>query len=353
MNRFLTVAVAALVVIVAMVGISVRSYLMSPLDELAEPVLFEIKSGASLSGVASDLAELGILSRPRVFVAWGRFTGQAVSIQTGEYEIRPGVSPKGILDQFVAGEVKLYAFTILEGWTTRELMAALAAEPAITQTLSGLSPEEQSATLGLEAPHPEGQFFPDTYLVPRGTADVEVLRQAAALMESQLSGSWESRAVGLPLKSPYELLILASIVERETALDSERPQVAGVFIRRLQKRMRLQTDPTVIYGLGDRFDGNLTRKHLRTDTPYNTYTRSGLPPTPIGLPGAASLEAAANPDDGDSLYFVATGNPDGSHVFSRTLEEHDAAVAAYIANLKRARKAAEAEKAASNKEGKQ
>jgi len=246
-----------------------------------------------------------------------------------------------VLDQFVAGDVKLYAFTILEGWTTRELMAALAGQPAITHTLADLSPEQQRAALGLEAPHLEGQFFPDTYLVPRGTADVVILQQAAALMESQLSRSWTNRAVGLPLKSPHELLILASIVERETAVDAERPQVAGVFMRRLQKNMRLQTDPTVIYGLGDSFDGNLTRKHLETDGPYNTYKRGGLPPTPIGMPGAASLDAAAHPDDGDSLYFVATGEADGSHVFSRTLEEHNAAVAAYIAKLRQARRAAQ------------
>jgi UPF0755 protein len=167
------------------------------------------------------------------------------------------------------------------------------------------------------------------------------LRQAAALMESHLTRSWDSRAVGLPLSSPYELLILASIVERETAVELERSQVAGVFIRRLQKRMRLQTDPTVIYGLGDSYDGNLTRKHLSTDTPYNTYTRGGLPPTPIGMPGEGSLDAAAHPDEGDSLYFVATGEPDGSHVFSLTFEEHNVAVAAYISKLRQARRAAQ------------
>jgi UPF0755 protein len=339
MNRLLGIALGIVVVVATMVGLSVRSYLVSPLEGLSEPLLFEVKPGASLSGVARELAELGILSRPRVFVAWGRFTGQAATLKTGEYELVPGISSKGILDQFVTGEVKLYAFTILEGWTTREVMAALAAEPAITPTLAELSPEQQRAALGLEAPHLEGQFFPDTYLVARGTTDLVVLRQAAALMESQLTRSWNSRAAGLPLKSPYELLILASIVERETAVDAERSQVAGVFVRRLQKPMRLQTDPTVIYGLGDSFDGNLTRKHLLTDTPYNTYTRGGLPPTPIGMPGADSLEAAAHPDEGDSLYFVATGEPDGNHVFSRTLEEHNAAVAAYISKLRQARRA--------------
>jgi len=281
------------------------------------------------------------LPRAGVFVAWGRFTGQAARLKAGEYELQPGVTPKGILDQFVAGQVKLYPFIILEGWTITELLAALQANPAIVPTLHELSPKARLDALGLPAQHLEGQFFPDTYLVPRGTTDLSLLQQAAELMQVQLHKAWDNRAVGLPLASPYELLILASIVERETALDSERSEVAGVFIRRLQKRMRLQTDPTVIYGLGAAYDGNITRKHLLTDTPYNTYTRGGLPPTPIGMPGAASLLAAAHPDEGETLYFVATGENDGSHVFSRTLEEHNAAVAVYIARLRKARRDAE------------
>jgi UPF0755 protein len=341
MNRLLTVAAGLALLAVIVLAMSVRGYLASPVAGLSEPLLFEVEAGASLSGVARDLEELGILSRAGLFVAWGRFTGQAAKLKVGEYELQPGVTPKGILDQFVAGQVKLYPFTILEGWTINELLAALLTSPAITPTLQDLSAEAQLDALGLTAQHLEGQFFPETYLVPRGATDISILQQAAALMELQLAKAWENRAVGLPLASPYELLILASIVERETALDSERSEVAGVFIRRLQKRMRLQTDPTVIYGLGTAFDGNLTRKHLLTDTPYNTYTRGGLPPTPIGMPGEASLVAAAHPDDGDTLYFVATGENDGSHVFSRTLEEHNAAVAVYIARLRKARREAE------------
>lgn len=345
MNRALLTVTALIAVGMLIFGLTVRNYLFSPLAGLQEPVIYELRQGASLSGVANELAGQGVLDRPSLFVAWGRFTGQAAALKTGEYELMPGSSPRDLLDQFVGGKVKLYAFTILEGWTWRDVQAALKTATAIKHTLEGLPPEQQLELLGIEAPHPEGQFFPDTYLVPRGTKDVALLQQAAKLMQSELARAWESRAVGLPLKNSYELLTLASIVERETALDSERPQVAGVFIRRLQKRMRLQTDPTVIYGLGEEFDGNLTRKHLLTDNPYNTYTRGGLPPTPIGMPGSASLQAAAHPDEGDTLYFVATGEPDGSHVFSRTLEEHNAAVAAYIARLKQMRRAEQAERA--------
>ena len=341
MNRLTTIFTVLAIGVLAVVSLVVRNYLLSPLAAIEQPVLFEIAPGASLSGVAHELEQLGVLSRPALFVVWGRFTGQAAALKIGEYELQPGASPKSILDQFVAGRVKLYAFTILEGWTYREVLQSLAGETAISSALPRLPLAEQLELLDIEASHPEGQFFPDTYLVARGTTDVAVLKQAAALMQTELAQAWESRDVGLPLKSSYALLTLASIVERETAMDTERPQVAGVFIRRLQKRMRLQTDPTVIYGLGESFDGNLTRKHLLTDTPYNTYTRGGLPPTPIGMPGRASLYAAAHPDNGDSVYFVATGEPDGSHVFSRTLEEHNAAVAAYISRLRQKRRAEE------------
>jgi UPF0755 protein len=352
MNRLLKIISGLAIIAIIVLVVSVRSYLASPVAGLTEPMLYKVEAGASLSGVAHDLEGQGILSRAGLFVAWGRFTGQAAQLKAGEYELQPGVTPKGILDQFVAGQVKLYPFTILEGWTITDLLAALAVNPAITASLQALSAEAQIDALGLSAEHLEGQFFPDTYLVPRATTDLSLLQQAAVLMQVQLDKAWENRAVGLPLTSPYELLILASIVERETALDAERSQVAGVFIRRLQKRMRLQTDPTVIYGLGAAYDGNITRKHLLTDTPYNTYTRGGLPPTPIGMPGEASLLAAAHPDEGDALYFVATGENDGSHVFSRTLEEHNAAVAVYIARLRKARREAEKSEIGKTRAGK-
>jgi UPF0755 protein len=206
--------------------------------------------------------------------------------------------------------------------------------PELEPVLATLPPAEARAALGIKAEHLEGQFYPDTYLVARGTSDVDVLSQAAKLMQAELKAAWDNRDQGLPINSPYELLTLASIVERETALDSERPQVAGVFIRRLNKRMKLQTDPTVIYGLGESFDGDLRRADMTSDTPYNTYTRYGLPPTPISLPGKASIDAAVNPAPGDALYFVATGDPDGSHYFSATLEEHNQAVQRYLGKLR-------------------
>jgi len=341
MKKFLLLGSLAAVVACAFSWLAMQSYMTASIDAISEPVVFEVQDGASLNRVAADLQELQILRWPRLFTLWGRLEGSAHRVQAGEYLLEPGMSPANILDQFVEGRVKLYAFTILEGWTYREILTALAGNSAIVITLG---PEDsiqdliKSEELGGNA-SPEGMLFPETYFVPKNSTDAEVLRQSAALMRMRLAVAWEDRAPGLPLNSPYELLTLASIVERETAVDTERTQVAGVFIRRLQKGMRLQTDPTVIYGLGEKFDGNLTRRDLTTDNPYNTYTRGGLPPTPIGMPGEASLYAAGHPDSGDTLYFVASGDLDGTHVFSATLEDHNTAVAAYIAQLRRANRA--------------
>ena len=299
-----------------------------------EPVVIDIESGTSLRGVAALLAEQGVLSHPRSFALYGRFTGRAVRVQAGEYEIHEGTTPLEFLEQLVSGQVKLHALTIVEGWTVNDLLVALRRNPAVAQTIESANPVVMAEALGLDVDHAEGQFFPDTYKFPKGTSDIEILSQAHDLLLERLDKAWRSRRSGLPFDTPYDLLILASIVERETALDEERPLVAGVFVRRLEKRMRLQTDPTVIYGLGQDFDGNLTRQHQKNDTPYNTYTRRGLPPTPIGLPGELSLRAAANPDQGMALYFVATGNDDGSHFFTATLEEHNAAVVKYLARLR-------------------
>jgi UPF0755 protein len=297
-------------------------------------MVLEISSGTSLQGVALSLAERGVLAHPRSFSVLGRLTGKAGRIQAGEYEIQAGTTPLELLDQLVEGQVKLHSLTIVEGWTLWELMEALSAHCAVEQTLDSVDQSELAMMLELESDHPEGQFSPDTYRFPRGTTDIAILQQAHSLLRHKLAQAWESRSPNLPYYSPYDLLILASIVERETALDEERPLVAGVFVRRLDRGMRLQTDPTVIYGLGESFDGNLTRKHLNTDTPYNTYTRRGLPPTPIGLPGEPSLLAAANPDQGRAIYFVATGDENGSHFFTETLEEHNSAVAKYLARLR-------------------
>ena len=310
------------------------NYLSAPLDLPVTGYVLDIERGASLTGVAGRLARAGILRYPRAFVVYGRATGRAADIQAGEYVLSADATPLSMLDQFISGQVKLHPLTILEGWTVPELLSALARHPAITQTLTIETAQELAGVLELEYAHAEGWFFPDTYLFPRGTTDIELLKQAHSLMVERLADAWQSRAVGLRLNSPYDALILASIVERESALESERAQIAGVFLRRLSQGMRLQTDPTVIYGLGSSFDGNLTKRQLGADTPYNTYTRKGLPPTPIALPGDSALRAAVNPDSGNALYFVATGRNDGSHTFTATLAEHNRAVAQYLTALR-------------------
>jgi len=307
-----------------------NSFLNQPLRIDGSSYLLNVEKGRSLTSVANILAREDILHYPRVFALYGRMSGLANRIQAGEYQIKSGATPKSLLDQLVAGRVKLHALTVVEGWTTADMLNAIRRHPALEQTLEVNSPGDLVTAIGLDYAHPEGLFFPDTYRFPRGTTDVELLRRAYEVMQDRLAEVWSDRRPAIILKDPYEALILASIVERETALVSERPEVAGVFVRRLEKGMRLQTDPTVIYGLGSAFTGNLTRKHLEADSPYNTYTRAGLPPTPISLPGEAALRAAVNPAPGDALYFVATGRPDGSHYFTATLSEHNAAVARYL-----------------------
>lgn len=336
--RLLLAGSAALVLVVTASGLLwMRAWLETPLAIDEMPVRLEVRPGMPLRAAAEELESLGVLTRPLLFSAYARLSGQAASIKAGEYELRGPLTPESLLHQLVEGRVLLYSVTIPEGWSLAELLGALEANPAINSTLAGADAEAVAQQLGLDVAHAEGQFFPETYSFPRGTTDAEVLAQAHDLMRDELREAWESRAPDLPLGTPYELLILASIIEKETALDEERARIAGVFIRRLRKNMRLQTDPTVIYGLGAGFDGNLTRGHLNTDTPYNTYTRAGLPPTPIGLPGAASLRAAASPEEGSALYFVATGEPDGSHYFADTLEEHQEAVRRYLARLREKR----------------
>jgi len=314
-----------------------------PLPGLDSGAVFEVPAGASATAVGSQLERQGVISSGRLFSLWARLQRQAENIQAGEYEFSSGASMDEILTSLVSGRVRLHPFTIVEGWTWREVRTALADSEFLRSTTEFESAQGMAAALSwpvaaIPAQHIEGQLFPDTYRVPRGTTDLELLAQAVATMQAKLEQAWEGRDTGLPLNNPEELLTLASIVERETSLDSERPRVAGVFVRRLQKRMRLQTDPTVIYGMGDRFKGNLTRRDLLTDTPYNTYTRAGLPPTPIAMPGEASLLAAARPAEGDALYFVASAELDGSHVFSVTLAQHNAAVAEYVAALRTKRK---------------
>ena len=340
MNRVLKIILPLLgigLLAVAVVGLQFRGFLTTPVSVPQQGVAFDIRPGAAFAQVSENLADLGIIERSDYFRWYARITGKAAAVHAGEYQIEAGMTPVQLLDRFVSGEVQLYSFTIVEGWTYRELLAALNASDVVDGSISYEDWPAILQSLGGEFDHPEGLFLPETYRFPKGTTGVDLLNQAYQLMQATLASAWTERDVNLPLKSPYEALILASIIEKETALASERPQISGVFIRRLLKRMRLQTDPTVIYGIGVEFNGNLTRKDLRTDTPYNTYTRSGLPPTPIALPGKAAINAAVHPADGSEVYFVATGLGDGSHKFSDTKEQHDAAVQEYLKRQRAAR----------------
>lgn len=292
-------------------------------------VLYE--RGQSLQSLMQQMTEAGQFPRGRTryaVLAYVRFTKLGTKLKAGEYELEAGTTPLQLLHQLEQGDVRQYRLTLVEGWNFREMMQVIALHPAVRSTLRGEDIGAQAmAAIGKPTLHPEGQFLPDTYKITRGTTDVAILKRAHAAMQAALTEVWAQRAENIPIKSPEEALILASIIEKETGVASERRQIAGVFSRRLQKGMRLQTDPTVIYGIGPGFDGNIRRKDLRTDTPYNTYTRFGLPPTPIAMPGKAALLAAVNPAPGNSLYFVSRG--DGSHKFSATLAEHNRAVARY------------------------
>ena len=288
---------------------------------------FEITPGSSVKTIARQLERAGYISNALYFEGLVRLSNQGGDVQAGEYQIDPGMTPEAFLNRITSGEVVQYAFTIIEGWSFKQLLQELAQHKQIVHTLEGKNEQEIIAELNLDGAHPEGWFLPDTYHFPQNTTDVDFLNRSLNAMRQALDVAWAQRQPNLPIKTPYEALILASIVEKETGLASERPHIAGVFTRRLIKRMRLQTDPTVIYGMGDAFDGNIRRADLRRDTPYNTYTRHGLPPTPIALPSLDAIEAVLNPEPGKTLYFVSRG--DGSHYFSVTLDEHNRAVRKY------------------------
>ena len=331
------VVAALLIAAAGIAALRAHAFLHAPVAVADEGTAFEIADGVSLRTVADDLGERGIISHPAVFRLYARWTGQAGAIQAGDYLIEAGTTPVELLQQFTSGDVRLYSFTIIEGWNQWELLEALHRHPHIDASLTEEDWPALLEELGAEQNHPEGLFLPETYRFPRNTPDRKLLGQAYELMRTVLAEEWAARSAQTRVTSPYEALILASIVEKETAREDERARIAGVFTRRLGKRMRLQTDPTVIYGIGRDFNGNLTRKDLRTDTPYNTYTRHGLPPTPIALPGRAAINAALHPAEGSELYFVATGLGDGSHTFSTTKDQHDAAVSDYLRRLRQNR----------------
>ncbi len=330
--RELIFKIVALVILVGSiygtwVMMDYRAFVDEPIQFGEEGLLYEIKSGKTLTHVARDLQSRGHIDTASYLVWLGKFEGNANDIKAGEYRFENGITAARLLEQIVNGETLQYAITIVEGWSFRQLMDAVHSNEFLLHTLSDYSDEEIMEHIGHPGEHPEGRFLPDTYNFPRLTTDVDYLQRAYDAMQKLLKDEWPNRAIDVEFKTPYEALILASIVEKETALPSERKQIAGVFNRRLQKRMRLQTDPTVIYGLGRTFDGNIRRRDLRKDTPYNTYLRKGLPPTPIAMPGRDAVLAALSPQPGLELYFVARG--DGGHKFSATLEQHNAAVVEY------------------------
>ncbi|BES70986.1 endolytic transglycosylase MltG [Marinobacter nanhaiticus D15-8W] len=300
--------------------------LKEPVD-LPEPVLFDVEQGSAFNWVATKLEREGLVEDALWLKIWGRLNPDRNVIKAGTYEFVPRETPIAMVGKMVRGDTKTWSVQFIEGWRFSELRAALAKQSHLEHLTKELTDEEIMARLGKPEQHPEGRFFPDTYVYTGKETDLDILRRAYQRMEGILTEEWQGRADGLPYETPYEALIMASIVEKETGVPDERGQIAGVFVRRIQKGMRLQTDPTVIYGLGEDYDGNITRKHLRTTTPYNTYRISGLPPTPIALPGRDAIHASLHPQPGTSLYFVARG--DGSHVFSETFSEHQKAVREY------------------------
>jgi UPF0755 protein len=291
------------------------------------PKNINVTPGMTLRGLAASLQREGVVTHPLVFRLLGRFTGKGGTLKAGVYLLDAPLTPLQLYAKFERGEVTQAMVQFIEGWNLREVRAALAEQPLLKNESADLDEADLARAIGADVSRLEGLLFPDTYFYAPHSSDIDVLRRAYRLQREKLQSAWDSRAPGLPYRSPYEALIMASIVEKETGAAFERPMIAGVFLNRLRLGMRLQTDPTVIYGLGERFDGNLRKVDLQRDTPYNTYTRAGLPPTPIAMPSEAAIRAALNPAHTDALYFVARG--DGSHVFSSTLEAHNRAVNRY------------------------
>lgn len=332
MKRLLMILAILMLLAAAAAGLlwqRYQTFLATPIT-LNEELMLIIAPGDLYRDLVVDLAERDLIEPDWRWRLLGRLSPDAARLKAGEYQLGSG-TPEQWLATIASGATYQHSLTLIDGWSIREVLQAVRQHPALELTLDyqllESEPEWLSELLSLSYPHPEGLFMPDTYRFPRGTRDTAFLQRAHRLQMAQLQRLWSQRADALPYQEPYEALIMASIIEKETGLAAERPQIAGVFVRRLNRRMRLQTDPTVIYGMGADFDGDIRFADLRRDTPYNTYTRHGLPPTPIAMPGEAAIHAALHPAAGETLYFVSRG--DGSHVFSRTLEEHNAAVNTY------------------------
>lgn len=302
-------------------------YAHNELELGSMPLQFSIKSGSSLRGATQQMMRAGVLAEPLRFEALARLLGESANLKAGIYEIDKPLTPLELLRKITQGDYTQAGITFVEGWTFRQMRKALDEHPGVRHDTREVSDADILRRLGSTETLPEGWFFPDTYYFSSGASDLAVLRRSHRLMQSHLAAQWEQRAGNLPFSTPYEALILASIVEKETGKKEDRTLVAAVFVNRLRKSMILQADPTVIYGMGEKFDGNIRKHDLTTDTPYNTYTRAGLPPTPIAMPGLAALAATLNPVDSDVLYFVSRG--DGTSYFSRTLAEHERAVTKY------------------------
>ena len=319
-------ALLAILSSVAIVAVAVHAVRLLEIPA-AKEVTYELSPGVSAARVARDLAAAGVIQNAALMRWYAVLTGQAGRLQAGDYAIRADDTVASIVGRMVRGETLAYTVTLVEGLTFKQFRTALAAAPLLKHETTDWSDAKIMAALGRTDEHPEGWFFPDTYVYRRGVSDLDILRRAAVAMQKRLTAVWAERDADLPYKSAYEVLTMASIIEKETGAAHERAQIAGVFVRRLRKKMLLQTDPTVIYGMGERFDGNIRRADLRENTPYNTYVNKGLTPTPIANPGLAALRAAVHPAAGDTLFFVSKG--DGTHHFSATYAEHKRAVTRY------------------------
>ena len=330
MRKLLTLlgaGVALLALLLALSWLWQQRALQQSLQLPDSEYLLEVPAGATPGGLLNQLQAEGVLNDAFWLRLYWRFNLAGQSLHSGEYRLTQGMTAIQLLDQWRRGEVVQYSLTLVEGWNFRQVRAALAQQTKLEQTITELSDAELMTRLGWEGQHPEGWLFPDTYSYVSGMRDFDLLKQAGNRQQQVLAEEWEKRAADLPYATPYQALIMASLIEKETGVAAEREQIAGVFVRRLGLRMLLQTDPTVIYGLGEAYQGNLTRAHLRQPTPYNTYVIAGLPPTPIALAGREAIYAALHPAPGKSLYFVARG--DGSHVFSNNLNDHNKAVREY------------------------
>jgi UPF0755 protein len=325
--RVLLGIAATLALLAVAAALAADWWLDRPLPLTADRVELSVEPGTSPRAVAEGWVAAGVNTSPRLLYEWFRWSGQARGIRAGSYEIESGTTPRTLLAKMVQGDEVLEQVRFIEGWTLRQLRAEIARAPHLRRVTTTMTDAQLMSALGSPGVSAEGRFFPDTYAYSRGVSDLTVLRRAHLALQQRLAAAWTARAPDLPLKNADEALILASIVEKETGRPAERGLIAGVFANRLRAGMPLQTDPTVTYGLGDAFDGNLRKRDLLADGPYNTYTRSGLPPTPIALPGMASLRAAVRPQPTKALYFVARG--DGSSVFSETLADHNRAVNTY------------------------